>query len=293
MKIALGTVQFGLEYGLPPNDYQVNINEVQKILDFSLDNNIKFIDTAFTYGDAEKKIGEFKKNNELSIMTKSPVFKNEIIKKNDKNILFDAFESSLKRLKLDACHSLSIHHCDDLLKENGSYLYEALQYLKQEKKIKKIGVSVYNKNQIDKVMQLYDFDIIQLPLNLYDQRLIKNGTLKLIKAKNIEIHARSVFLQGLLLTSGKQWSSFFNDLKLHHQNTTKYFSNKNITMLEACISFIYNIKEVDKIILGVNSLNHLKEILKVTKSRLLDIDFDNKSVEQEKFINPQFWPQIK
>ena len=100
MKIALGTVQFGLEYGLPPNDYQVNINEVQKILDFSLDNNIKFIDTAFTYGDAENKIGEFKKNNELSIMTKSPVFKNEIIKKNDKNILFDAFESSLKRLKL-------------------------------------------------------------------------------------------------------------------------------------------------------------------------------------------------
>jgi len=291
MKIALGTVQFGLEYGLPPNNYQVNTEEVHKILDLSLNNNLKYIDTAFTYGNAEQKIGEFKKNKEFFIMTKSPVFSNKIIKKNDKNIVIKAFEQSLHRLKLNNCYALLIHHCDDLFKVNGNYLYDALKHLKEINKIKKIGVSLYNKDQIDKVMRLYDFDIIQLPLNLYNQSLLINGTLKKIKSKGIEIHARSIFLQGLLLTSEKNWPSFFNDLKQHHQNTKNYFFDKNISIIEACLNFVYNIEEVDTLIIGVNSLEHLKEILAVKRTKLSNLDFEQFSVSKPQFINPQLWPQ--
>ena len=152
-------------------------------------------------------------------------------------------------------------------------------------------MSLYNKNQIDKVIKLYDFDIIQLPLNLYDQSLLMNGTLKKIKSKGIEIHARSIFLQGLLLTSEKNWPSFFNDLKQHHQNTKKYFFDKNISIIEACLNFVYNIEEVDKLIIGVNSLEHLKEILAVKRTKLSHIDFKQFSVSKPHFINPQLWPQ--
>ena len=290
MKIAIGTVQFGLEYGLPPNNYQVNSEQIQKILNLSLINNITYMDTAFTYGNAEEKIGEFIRNQEFSIITKTPVFRNEIIKKKDKEIILDAFDKSLERLNLNKCYALLIHHCDDLLKPNGSYLYEALRSLKEKNKIKKIGVSVYNQEQIEKILKLYDVDIIQLPINLYDQKLLINGILKDIKSKGIEIHARSIFLQGLLLMQENKWPPFFKDLKEHHENTKSYFFKKNISMIEACLNFVYNIEQIDKVIVGVNSELHLKEIIKIDRNKLFDVDYKQFSVDKKKFISPQLWP---
>ena len=293
MKIALGTVQFGLEYGLPPNNYQVNSEEIQNILNLSLKNNIKYIDTAFSYGNAEDKIGEFAKNKELYIITKTPGLSNKIITKNDKEIILNAFYKSLEKLNLNSCYALLIHDCDDLFKPNGSYLYEAIKTLKKNHKIKKIGVSVYNKEQIEKVLMLYDFDIIQLPINLYNQSLLINGALKQIKSKGIEIHARSIFLQGLLLMSENTWPTFFKDFKDHHKNMKTYFFQKNISVIHACLNFVCNIDQIDKVIVGVNSVNHLKEIIDIDKKKISNIDFKQFSIDEEKFVNPNLWPKNK
>lgn len=292
MKLTLGTVQFGLKYGVA-NDYkQVSISQAHSILDLFLLKGGRDVDTASSYGNSESVIGNFHQRDKLSIVTKIPGFKKDIITYRDKDEILRSFDKSLKKLEIENCETLLIHNCEDLFKKNGYLIYEALRNIKNCKKVKKIGVSIYESEDIYRIINNFDFDVIQLPFNLYNQSLLNDGTLDKLKKIGVEIHARSIFLQGLLLISNEKWPPYFNELQSHHKKSLEFLKLNNLTILEACLGFVNSISQIDKILVGVNTKEQLYEIFRDIKKEFTIKNFKELDFKDKKIINPKFWPRI-
>jgi len=209
MKLALGTVQFGLDYGITNQDGQVSLDEAKNILDFAKDNGINTLDTAPAYGNSEKILGQISTEN-FKVVTKTRHFDSLEINNSDVKLLSSDFYHSLEYLRQDSVYGVLVHNADDLLKFGSEKLFKQLQELKQAEKIVKIGVSVYDHSQLQAILDNFDIDLVQLPFNILDRRMIDGGTFAKLQEKDIEVHARSVFLQGLLLMSEQNRPEKFN-----------------------------------------------------------------------------------
>lgn len=149
-------------------------------------------------------------------------------------------------------------------------------------------MSVYNKKEIDMVLSYYDFDIFQLPCNILDQRLIHNNTLEKLFSKKIEMHARSVFLQGLLLMKKKKLPIYFKEINKKIKKLNDQLRKYKITPLQAALSFVANLKKFETIVVGFNNFIHIKEI---ANCKFLKLPFptDDLFCDDEKFIDPRYW----
>lgn len=289
MQFILGTVQFGSAYGVSNVTGKIPETEVKKILDFSWNNGISCLDTAPAYNDSERLIGINIEKKDWKIQTKTPFFEAKIISNIEVNFLTKMFRSSLLNLNRNKIESLMIHNCDDLFKPGGYKIINTLESLKQEGYISKVGVSVYSKSQIDKILDSFPVDIIQLPVSILDQRLIRDGSLEKIKRYGVETHARSIFLQGLLLMSNESIPNYFLPITSILNKFKEKSAELSISKLELALSFISNIESIDFALIGVNSLTELKQIL---GSKIIKLDLDNYSelsVNNDKFMNPSNW----
>ena len=132
--------------------------------------------------------------------------------------------------------------------------------------VKKVGVSIYDLKKLKKIISLYNIDMVQVPINIFDRRFLDKQLINLITKKKIELNARSIFLQGILLKSRKNLNKKFLDLdNKTFKNWYSWIAEKNISQLDACISFIKSIKTVSNIIIGINNLEQLKMIFKSLK----------------------------
>ncbi len=292
MKLGLGTVQFGLPYGIANRQGQPSIEEVRQILDQAAIAGVRTLDTAPLYGDSESIIGKLlPPSHPFEVVTKTPQFKSDRIDRQDSSHLRKTFEQSLENLKQSFTYGLLVHQCTDLMLEGGEQLWEQMQDLKASGKVQKIGVSVYSSQDIDTILENYKIDIIQVPVNVFDQRLVSNGYLKALKKSGIEVHARSAFLQGLLLMSSADRPAFFQPLEPHFAHYQAILNTYQTTPLIACLDFLKQCPEIDRIICGVDNLNHLTQILlALEKSSGIPSDvFSQLSITQEKFLNPSEW----
>ena len=294
MKLGIGTAQFGLDYGISNTSGKTSLKEVQSILKIATENGVDVLDTANFYGDSESAIGScLHEQNRFRIITKTPVLKENRYSSDDGIIIKKAFYESLKRLKLSSVAGLLIQDAYNVLAEGGEFLYEGMLELKYKGLVEKIGFSVYNGEQIDKLLDLYDFDLIQVPVNVLDQRLIKGGELKKLKNKDIEIHARSIFLQGLLLMEPDNLHSFFDPIKPVINKYRSFIISRGLTPVEGAINFVASVPEIDYIIAGVNTTEHLKTNLDGFKSTLKDRipleNFSMFSIEDSRYLNPKLW----
>ena len=208
-KLGLGTVQWGINYGISNLSGITSKNEVKKILNKARSENIKLIDTASQYGDAEEVLG-LNNLKEFKVITKTNKFSKNTILKSDQELFKLNFLKSLEKLSINSAYGLLIHNVDDLFKEGGINIIKCLKSLQEKRLVEKIGVSIYNTYQIKKTLEIFKPDIIQLPINVFDNRLIRNGTLRYLSDKNIEIHARSIFLQGLCFIETNKLNKYFN-----------------------------------------------------------------------------------
>ncbi|MCK4650915.1 aldo/keto reductase [Candidatus Babeliales bacterium] len=290
MKLAIGTAQFGLSYGISNKHGQTSLKEIKEILKTTKKYNINLIDTASLYGQSEEILGKcLNKDNSFKIITKTPYFNGPEITSQDIIQLRTTVTTSLKKLNQKSIYGILIHNTDNLFLKNGELLLKELKKLKNESLVKKIGFSIYSPHQIDSLLDSFEFDIIQIPINILDQRLLIDGHLKKLKKSKIEIHARSIFLQGLLLMPLNEIPSFFkpiyNKLKEYH-NKIRY---NNITPLQAAIGFIKKIKEIDYIIIGINNKQQLTENINAYKEKIKKIDFKKFACFNEQIINPTNW----
>ncbi len=290
MKLALGTVQFGIPYGISNNSGQTPIKEILKILELAKQHNISTIDTASEYGQSEEVIGKVLNNeNYFKIITKTIHINKPIINAKDINKLKQALNQSFKNLRKKKVHAILIHNTQDIFSKNGEKLFEELITLKENGYTDKIGFSVYSKEEIDLLLKHFEFDIIQLPINILDQKLLMTEKIGQLKKRNIEIHARSIFLQGLLLMDPDKINSFFDPIRKKLKEFHLTLKKQNISPLQASIHFVKNINEIDKIIIGVNNHNQLLENINAYNSKINKVDFCNFSNINEKFTNPKNW----
>lgn len=290
MKLGLGTVQFGTDYGISNQSGQTSPVEVAKILEFAAANGITYLDTAPAYGNSESVLGKcLKPSHQFRIVTKIDKIGKSQIEDCDVDLVLATFHQSLKNLHQKSVYGLLVHHPDDLLEEGGGILFQALEYLKTEGLVKKIGVSVYDQVQIEKLLDKYSIDLIQVPLNVFDQRLLENGYLDSLKSAKIEIHVRSVFLQGLLLMSEDEVPNYLLDLVPHLNSYRQANEKRGISHLEAAIGFIDRIDSVNTLLVGVNNLSQLQEIV-AANNPVSDLSYlDTCSVKSEHLINPSLW----
>lgn len=288
-RIGIGSAQFGQKYGINSKE-KIKSKEIKKIFKYLYLKKKKcYIDTSPTYGNAETLIGKnLNKKNKFRIITKTISSKSRNITDEFVKNLENSFFLSLKRLKQKKVYGLLVHNVNDLLKKNSNLLYNQLLIFKKKKLVNKIGISVYNRKDIQKILSKYKFDIIQLPCNILDQRLIKDGTLNKLKKKNIELHARSIFLQGLLFIDRKKIQKKFNGIIKNIDLLKKRINKANISTQAAAISFIKNLKKFNAIIIGIDNFEQLKNIFEISSKKLpfKTNDLFSKDIN---CIDPRFW----
>ena len=200
MKYILGTAQFGLDYGVSNNDGKIGKHDILKILEAAIDSKVDYLDTANVYGDAEKIIGNFSDlTKNFKLITKTAHTKSNLKFEQSIKLINSELIGSLEKMRRQSVDVLLFHNVKEILLPNGHKLFHALQEIKLSGLANKIGVSVYNLEELDQVMSKYSVDVIQFPLNVFNQSFLRSGKLRELKDKGIELHARSVFLQGILL----------------------------------------------------------------------------------------------
>ena len=278
MKLALGTVQFGLDYGVTNHDGQVAIDKVKNIFDYAKDKGIDTLDTASGYGNSEQVLGEVGVNN-YRIITKTTPLKNGV------DGVIKGFHQSLDNLNVEQVDGLLIHNVDDTKDKRFGELFHKLNELKEEGMIKKIGFSTYTPEQVDFLLENFDFDLIQVPFNVFDTRLIDGGQLQALKNQNIEVHARSVFLQGLLLDF-KHLSGYFSKWTNQFNSYQEIVQDSGLSLLEYTLNFALNTQEIDKVLVGVHSEKQLKEIIQSVKEQ---DSLNAYPINDINLINPSLW----
>jgi aryl-alcohol dehydrogenase-like predicted oxidoreductase len=291
MKLGLGTVQFGMDYGVSNQLGQTPPDRVNQILKFAVANGIHYLDTAPAYGNSESVLGELLDGSDrFRIVTKTDKVGKSSIEDSDIEIVLRTFDDSLKHLRQNSVYGLLVHHPDDLLAEGGEQLFHALLSLKSQGLVKKIGVSVYDKLQIERLCIKYAIDIIQIPLNVFDRRLLQDGYLQSLKQNHkLEIHVRSVFLQGLLLMNEEEVPPYLSAISPHLSKYRQANAARGISNLQAAIGFVDSLPEVDVVLVGVNDLPQLQEIVS-SLDEFLDFSYLNSfGIEDTNLINPSTW----
>lgn len=290
MKLALGTAQFGHSYGIANTQGQVSPSEVSSILRYCENSGIRTIDTAIDYGESETSLGTAGVGS-FDVITKIQAIPTSC---SDIGTWLDVqIEKSLTRLKVKKLYGVLLHRPEQLFESFGLILLQALINLKVSGVVKKIGVSIYDPDDLKNLYNLYDFDIVQTPFNLIDRRLISSGWLEKLKAKNVEIHCRSCFLQGLLVMGKEEIPRKFSSWDgLFSKWQDWLINNSSISAPEACVAFVNSVQGIDKIVVGIDNQNQLEHLV-TSLTRDIKIDsFPNISSDDKYLINPSMWSNL-
>lgn len=281
-KIVLGTAQFGMEYGINNKTGKLRRPDIFEILKECVDSGIEFVDTAYSYGQAERILGEFNRNNRLKIISKLSECPYE---KAD-----DIFIGSLARSGADSFYGYLIHNFQ--FYKNEPRLWEKLQEFKSSGRARNIGFSLYFPSDLDVIFEKgLKVDMIQIPFNIFDQRF--ESYFPEIKKRKIDICARSVFLQGLFFKPAAELDGHFDSIKGKIEQLNELSVNLNLPISAMCFDFVFMNKYIDKVVVGVDNLEHLKDILRGV-GRLQEVENAAEILYQfkednEKMILPFNW----
>jgi aryl-alcohol dehydrogenase-like predicted oxidoreductase len=288
-KLALGTAQFGMSYGIANQHGKIKLENIKDIIKTAREKNIDLVDTAISYGNSENIIGKIG-ILDFKFVTKLP----SLPKIKVTNISFwveDQIKLSLKRLGIQSLYGLLIHRSEDLLGDKGETILNALNNLKSRGLIKKVGISIYEPSELEKLTNQIKLDIVQAPLNIIDQRLINSGWLSKLYEADVEVHIRSVFLQGLLLMSKQNRPNKFNRWKNLWKMWHEWLNDNRITALEATLRYALSIKEISKVIVGVDSKDQLEQIVISSEGILPKIPLEL-CTNDVNLLNPTNWTKL-
>ncbi len=292
MKLGLGTVQFGLNYGVSNENGIVSKSDVLAILETAKCNDITLLDTASAYGESEAVLGTLINSyDHFDIITKTPVFDEDVITDESILLLHDQLNISLDHLSVNKIHGLLIHHAEDLLKAGGDKLVEALEAVKNKGLVENVGVSVYSPEQLRKVIPLFTPDIVQAPLNIFDQRFVSHEIYFALKKAGVQFHFRSVFLQGLLLMAQEKRPAWTRNYMGAFQRYDALVEESKLTRLEICLGFLARQVNDDVTLVGVTGSDELESILAAfnRKTDITELQYRSLSSSDEGLVNPSLW----
>lgn len=290
-RIMLGTAQFGQKYGIASGYKQVSQTEVLNILNLSRDNAITWIDTAGVYGSAEQVLGAIEGISEFNIVTKVHLGQG----KDPPEKMIDRVKKSIEDLRVSSIYGVLAHDPRDLLKEGRrNEVFKTMYKIKDLGLVKKIGVSVASPEQADEISRLFNIDLIQIPCNIIDQRFVKSGTINRLVDRGVEIHARSIFLQGLLLMDSEKLDPYFNEIRDSLTGLKSYATEQGVSVRKLAIEYAKSVAGVDRIIFGTDSAEQLAQIITDYHHPFsASKDFDKFCINDERFIVPSNWKNNK
>lgn len=285
MKLVLGTAQFGLDYGIANHTGRVHADEVGQILRCAASHGITTLDTAVAYGDSERVLGEAGVK-EWQVISKLPGVPDDC--RDVAGWVEQTVDTSLSRLDINSLDGLLLHRPLQLLEPMGEQLIAALCRLQSTGRVARLGLSVYDVDSLDLLMERLPCNVIQVPFSILDQRLIQSGWAERLRAAGVEIHARSIFLQGLLVMPAHQrprafdpWSQTFRDWDYWLQQTGR-------NPLEACLQFALTSDAVDHIVVGIDSLDQLQQLVSIAPAPLSDLPVWH-APPSPYLVNPSLW----
>jgi hypothetical protein len=284
-RLALGTAQFGQIYGIANRNGMMPIEEAATTVACAREAGFDTLDTAIAYGESERRLGEIGVGD-WRVVSKLPPLPKEY---GDVDAwVRTSVMGSLARLGLHQLWGILLHHPSDLLGPQGVDIYDALTSLKKEGLVKAIGVSIYGPDELEPLCSAFPLDLVQAPYNVVDQRIVTSGWLARLGDAGVSVHARSAFLQGLLLMPRDQrpnWASRWDSLWNCWHN---WLDEQGISALEACLGFTLANRQFERVIVGVDSLPQLEEILAAT-GRATAIPPETLATEDLDLINPSRW----
>ncbi|MDP2127606.1 MAG: aldo/keto reductase [Pseudohongiella sp.] len=285
MRLALGTVQFGLRYGIANVAGQVTRPQARAMLQLAKASGIDTLDTAIAYGDSEACLGEIGTAG-FKVVSKLPAVPEGCV---DVRVwVHDQLSASLTKLGVTSLYGLLLHRSEQLLSPFGATLYNAMQELNSTGHVKKIGVSIYSPMELDRLASQYRFDLVQAPFNLIDRRLQTSGWLQRLKSDGVEVHTRSAFLQGLLLMEQNQIPEKFMRWRHLWLVWQQWLKQNEITAVQASLAFALSNHEIDRVVVGADSVEQLTHIVNAVGMGC-QLEFPALQCEDDFLINPSFW----
>jgi len=287
-KLILGTVQFGLRYGINNTIGKLTEDQVFELLETAYDLGVRTLDTAEAYGNAHSVISNFHKQSKKRF--------NIISKYSSSN--FDYSIDLVERIQVH-CSNFNVNYLEGYMfhsyndfKMNINNNPNVLDNIKNSGLVKKIGVSAYSNNEIEDLLNFKNINLIQLPFNLFDNEYQRKEILEKAKKKKIEIHTRSVFLQGLFFKDINTLTNCLLPLKNNLSELSLILKNNNISIESLALNYPLNKTYIDKVLIGVDSLEQLKNNIKATEN-----DFDKSiyekidciQIKNTKLLNPSNW----
>jgi len=291
--LGLGTVQLGLDYGVTNREGLPDAGAARRIVETALAAGIVTFDTAHRYGESEHRLGEFlPERPEIRIITKTPTF-DEIPRQDQAAALRVAFQASLAALRRRHVYALLAHSGDDLLTPSGPALYREMRRLRDDGVVRKIGASVYDADELDTLLDRYPLDLVQIPVSVLDQRFVQSGTIRKLAAAGVEIHARSIFLQGIVLSDPSRLPDFFTaELRGKLGSFHQRMNQARASALQGALQFVRGIGELDCIVIGATSSAELQQIVEAfAQPAAIAADFQEFACDSRMMIMPKEWPK--
>ena len=282
-RIVLGGAQLGLPYGILNGGETLSREEAARILNTAVDHGIDSIDTAIAYGQSESIIGATSENR-FKIISKLPPLPVDI--SNVSEWVHSQVHGSLSRLKCTSLDALLLHRPQDLTGDQGAELYAAIGSLIAEKMIHRFGVSIYSPEDLEGIIGTFDIHVVQAPLNVFDRRILV--VTNQLSALNIEVHVRSVFLQGVLIANPINRPQRFEPWSEHFALFDEWVRSSGVSAMACCMGFALQQPGIAKLVIGTTSAKSLDEIMNSIPNSVLEAPTHlQSSVEQ--LIDPRFW----
>lgn len=284
MKLALGSAQFGMAYGINNSRGQVPLDEVRDILRLFSECGGNVLDTAYAYGNSELVLGDAldAEKIDFKVISKFP--------KQDVQRVDEFFHETLARLKRKAIYGYILHDFNTFV--DAPEVWDRLRELKKMNLVQKIGFSLYHPDQAELLLnQGVDFDLVQIPYNIFDQRF--DSVLARLKSARVEVHARSAFLQGLFFREPPSLSPFFDDLKEKLTAVRMFSETTGIPLYALLLGFVVLNPNIDYVVIGVDSSKDLR--LNLAVEAYLDKlspyfeQLKQFKEQREEFILPYLW----
>jgi aryl-alcohol dehydrogenase-like predicted oxidoreductase len=292
VKLGLGSAQFGMDYGVTNTRGRVSANEVGRILGLAGAAGIDTIDTASLYGDAEAVLGSALIGRPaFRLVTKTPKLDSPGPGVTFADRVETTFDNSCRKLGVSRVHGLLFHRASDLLSAEGPAAWARAESLKSAGRIARIGVSIADIDSGMHVARRYPIEIAQLPVNILDQRALKSGFADDLRSRDVELHARSPFLQGVLAAPIDSLPAFLGAARRHLERLAAALAVQGMSLMEGALRFVLGLSAVDRVIVGVTSAGEIERLIGIASaSTTVDFDFAAWSFDDPNVIDPPKWP---
>ena len=284
-RLIIGTANFAGGYGLANSKKQFSNEQINEILSAAHQLGINRIDTAMAYGDAESAIGRFE-SAPFNCITKVSLVNAEAGCFGSE--LNSMVVNSLKRLGTNQIYGLLLHLPSQLFRSEGREIYDGLLRLKSEGKVKKIGCSVYEIDELELIINNFDIDIVQLPFNILDRRFDESGWIDELSSRGIEIHVRSVFLQGLLLMLPEKRPSWIRGHERALIEWHDYLQAVEGNPVEVCLKYVLKNRAISGVVVGVETVKQVANLVEICRNEDIEINFSPSEVDKY-LVDPRLW----